>query len=204
MAVAAPLIVCARPGGAYAWAVTAALGARASGRLIAGLRLSGARAVWTALTRPSAATLLHGAAIWVWHAPPLFERTVTSVPLHRFQHVSFLVTGVLVWWALARRRNHGVAALHLFATMLHTSILGALIALAPHVLYRLQTGGAAEWGLTPLEDQQLAGLVMWIPAGAIYAGAALCCFAGWVRRCGAAAPASVLPPSGILVGDAAE
>src|SRR5947207_10173012 len=100
---------------------------------------------------------------------------------------------MLFWSALVRCRNSGVAAAHLFATMLHTSILGALVALAPRVLYRLQTEGAAAWGLTPLQDQQLAGLIMWIPAGGIYAGAALLFFAGWVRQSGVAARGRAAP-----------
>ena len=70
--------------------------------------------------------------------------------------------------------------------MLHTGILGALMTLAPHVLYGAQTAGAARLGLTPLEDQQLAGLVMWIPAGTVYAAAALAFLALWIRRSGAA------------------
>ena len=81
-----------------------------------------------------------------------------NVPLHRFQHVSFLVTAILFWWALIRRSDFGAACGHTFATMTHTGLLGALMALAPHVLYRAQTASAAAWGLTPLEDQQLAGL----------------------------------------------
>ncbi|MDB5520875.1 MAG: hypothetical protein JWQ82_472, partial [Tardiphaga sp.] len=69
-------------------------------------------------------------------------------------------------------------------TMMHTGILGALMALAPRVLYTAQTQAARSWGLTPLEDQQLAGIVMWIPAGTIYAGAALTMAALWVARSG--------------------
>jgi putative membrane protein len=79
-----------------------------------------------------------------------------------------------------------LAAWHLFVTMLHTSILGALMALAPQVLYEAQTATAAAWGLSPLEDQQLAGIIMWVPAGTIYAGAALALLAVWIRRSGAA------------------
>jgi cytochrome c oxidase assembly factor CtaG len=116
--------------------------------------------------------------------PPLFDAAVTNVGLHRLQHVSFLATGLLFWWALLRRRHAGVATAHLFATMLHTSILGAIVALAPHVLYRLQTERAVDWGMTPLQDQQLAGLIMWIPAGLVYAAAALLFFAVWVKRSG--------------------
>ena len=183
MALAAPLIALAQPGWALPWALPAAA-RRVVGSVMQGYWL---RAGWAALTHPGAATILHGVAIWAWHIPVLFEAAVVSLALHRLQHLSFLVTGLLFWCALVRCRNAGVAAAHLFATMLHTSILGALVALAPRVLYRLQTEGAAAWGLTPLQDQQLAGLIMWIPAGGIYAGAALLFFAAWVRQSGAAA-----------------
>jgi putative membrane protein len=181
MAVAAPLLALGRPGAAFAWALPSRLR-----RVIPSmLRGSGLRAVWAGLTCPLTATVIHGVAIWVWHVPPLFDAAVTDVGLHRLQHVSFLATGLLFWWALVRRRDAGVAAAHLFATMLHTSILGAIIALAPHILYRLQTARAGDWGMTPLQDQQLAGLIMWIPAGLVYAGAALLFFAIWVKRSGA-------------------
>ena len=154
------------------------------------LRHSGRRTTWTALTRPLTATVIQGIAIWVWHAPALFDTAVANIMLHRLQHVSFLVTGLLFWRALVRRRNSGAAAAYVSATMLHTSILGAVIALARQILYRLQTERAAEWGITPLHDQQLAGLimwipVMWIPAGFVYAGTALFFFAAWVKRSGA-------------------
>jgi cytochrome c oxidase assembly factor CtaG len=68
--------------------------------------------------------------------------------------------------------------------MLHTSVLGALMALAPRVLYGAQTATSMAWGLTPLEDQQLAGIIMWIPAGTIYAGAALALAMVWIKQTG--------------------
>ncbi|MBV9829355.1 MAG: cytochrome c oxidase assembly protein [Alphaproteobacteria bacterium] len=184
MAVAAPLLVLARPGAALTWALPRPFRLRVA----AGLRRSGLRALWGAATRPGAATVLHGIAIWAWHVPLLFEAARANVALHRLQHISFLLTGLLFWWALVRRRNPGLASAHLFATMLHSSILGALIALAPRVLYPLQTLDAIQWGLMPLQDQQLAGLIMWIPAGAIYAVAALAFFASWIRRAGQGTP----------------
>jgi putative membrane protein len=67
-------------------------------------------------------------------------------------------------------------------TMLHTSILGALLALAPRVFYTAQTIHSEEWGLTPLEDQQLAGIIMWVPAAVVYAGGALVMTALWISR----------------------
>lgn len=182
MAAAAPLLVLGRSGGPFAWALPSKL--RRDLPLL--LRRSGLRTAWAALTRPFAATVVQGVAIWAWHAPVLFDAAVANAMLHRLQHVSFLAAGLLFWRALLRRRNPGIAAAHLFATMLHTSILGAIIALAPQILYRLQTERAAEWDMTPLQDQQLAGLIMWVPAGLVYAGAALLFFAVWVKRSGAA------------------
>jgi putative membrane protein len=64
--------------------------------------------------------------------------------------------------------------------MVHMSLLGALIALSPHLLYRAQTAGAPEFGFTPLEDQQLGGLIMWVPAGTIYASIALAMLVLWI------------------------
>jgi cytochrome c oxidase assembly factor CtaG len=141
-------------------------------------------ATWRWLSQGSHATVLHGVAIWAWHAPVLFDAAVTNVALHRAQHLSFFLTAVLFWWSVLRRSESGAGAWHVFITMLHTSALGALMALAPRVLYGLQTATASAWGLSPLEDQQLAGIIMWIPAGTIYAGAALALLTIWIRQAG--------------------
>lgn len=169
MAVAAPLLVLGRPMAAALWAFPP--GARQRPTRIA--RSRPARAAWSALTLPPVATLLHGLAIWAWHIPPLFDATVTDIGLHRLQHLSFVLTALLFWWALLRRSHPLGAAAHLTVTMIHTGILGALLTFAPRVLYARQTFDAMRWGLMPLEDQQLAGVLMWAPGGLIYAGAAL-------------------------------
>lgn len=178
MAIAAPLLVLARPAGVLLWSLLQGL------RQIIGaaMRHSSVQQVWRGLAHPTTATLLHGAVIWVWHAPSLFDAAVTHEVVHRIQHLSFFLSALLFWWALIRRASAGVAVWHLFVTMSHTGILGALMALAPTVLYQAQTAQASAWGLTPLEDQQLAGLVMWIPAGTIYAGAALGFASVWISR----------------------
>jgi cytochrome c oxidase assembly factor CtaG len=146
------------------------------------MRLPATDAVWGLLSAGRTATILHGMAIWGWHAPLLFDAAVSNLVLHRLQHLSFFLTAVLFWWSVFRRSETGAAAWHVFITMLHTSVLGALMALAPHLLYREQQEAAAAWGLTPLEDQQLAGVIMWVPAGTIYAGAALTLIALWITR----------------------
>lgn len=178
MAISAPLLVLAKPIGTLLWGLPATF-RRAAGQW--SMR-PGTRAAWNWLSAGRNATLVHGFAIWLWHAPVLFDSAVENVFAHRMQHLSFFITALLFWWSVLRRCDYGVASWHLFVTMLHTSVLGALMALAPRVLYRAQTFHLAEWGLTPLQDQQLAGIVMWVPAGTVYAGAALVLIALWIRQ----------------------
>jgi cytochrome c oxidase assembly factor CtaG len=180
MAVAAPLLAIARPVGPLLWSLPRHMRLAIGGAMRHPLTTR----LWTSLSAGRNATLLHGAAIWAWHAPALFDAAVEDAFLHRAQHLSFFLTALLFWWSMFRRSETGGAAWHVFVTMLHTSILGALMALAPHLLYRQQADAAAAWGLTPLEDQQLAGIIMWVPAGTIYAGAALALIALWIRRAG--------------------
>jgi putative membrane protein len=178
MVIAAPLLVLARPAAAFLWA----LPKPARFALATATRRPLMRGIWTFLTTPRNATMIHGLAIWIWHMPILFDSTVSDVLVHRLQHVSFLLTALLFWWALIWRAGYGVAAWHIFVTMVHTSILGALMAVAPRVIYTAQTAHALDLGLTPLEDQQLAGIVMWVPAGTIYAAATLVFVALWISR----------------------
>jgi cytochrome c oxidase assembly factor CtaG len=178
MAVSAPLIVLARPVGLLLWG----LPKRARRGLGAAMRTPLITRSWDWCTGATSATVIHGVAIWGWHLPFLFDAAVTNTAMHRLQHLSFFATAILFWWAVVWKSEHGASAWHLFVTMVHTSILGALMALAPRVLYIAQTQTAGAWGLTPLEDQQLAGMIMWVPAGTIYAAAAMTMMALWIRR----------------------
>jgi putative membrane protein len=180
MAISAPLIVLSRPSAVYMWAFAERTRMRIASVMTARLTRKG----WSIVTGGAVSTTLHGAAIWVWHVPALFDASVENVTIHRLQHVSFFVTAILFWWSVLWVSARGAAAWHLFITMMHTSILGALMALAPHVLYGAQTADAARWGLTPLEDQQLAGMLMWVPAGTVYAGGALAMLALLISRSG--------------------
>jgi putative membrane protein len=180
MAVSAPLIVLARPIGIILWG----LPRPARRGLGSAMRAPLIRRLWDSCTGSTIATVLHGVAIWGWHLPFLFDAAVTNTAMHRLQHFSFFATAILFWWAVVWKSDHGAAAWHLFVTMVHTSILGALMALAPRVLYIAQTQTASAWGLTPLEDQQLAGIIMWVPAGTIYAAAAMTMLTLWIHRSG--------------------
>jgi putative membrane protein len=182
MAVAAPLLVLGRPLVPFVWAWPISW-RRTLGSWAA---VAPVRGAWELLTLPLVAWTLHAAAIWLWHAPPLFEATLRSELIHTLQHLSFLGSGLLFWWALLRGREGRIgrpaAVLYLFTTSLHTSLLGALLTFSSRLWYPLYASGTAPWGLTPLEDQQLAGLIMWVPAGLAYLIATLAISASWLSE----------------------
>jgi putative membrane protein len=184
MAVAAPLLVSACPAAALMWGLPIRF------RRILGIagHANWLRVVWAFATRPISATTIHGIAIWTWHIPMLFEAALERGVLHYAQHASFFGTGLLFWWVLlprpGRQHAYGSAVMHLFVTSLHTGLLGVLLLLSPRLWYPENAVGAALWNLSPLEDQQLAGLVMWVPAGLIYGGAALLLAALWIKASG--------------------
>ena len=124
-------------------------------------------------TDPAFAWGLHALGIWLWHVPLLFEAAVRNPWLHLVQHTSFFVPAAIFWWAVLAPGARPLAAIAaLFTTMLHTGMLGALMTFSRSAWY----AGFA------LEDQQLAGLVMWVPAGLAYPLAALFLVSRWLRR----------------------
>ncbi|HEX2251042.1 MAG TPA: cytochrome c oxidase assembly protein [Gemmatimonadales bacterium] len=180
MAAAAPLLVLSRPLVAFIWAVPPSW-RRSLGRVAAfGL----VRDVWENVTSPHVTWILHALAIWLWHVPALYQLSVTSDTVHTLQHSSFLGTGLLFWWSLLRGREgrigRPIALVYLFITAVHTSILGALLTFSTRVWYPLYDSTTVPWGLTPLEDQQLAGVIMWVPGGLAYLIAALAIAASWL------------------------
>ncbi|MBO0751967.1 MAG: cytochrome c oxidase assembly protein, partial [Bradyrhizobiaceae bacterium] len=144
VAVATPLMACARPIGPLLW------GLPRSGRLrIAwAIRHPVMGRIWAVTSSPLVATAVHGATLWLWHLPAAYDLAVTSPPVHRLQHVSFAVTGLVFWWALLCRGREGQAVPCLFASFMHTGLLGLIITIAGHPLYPQQTALANEFGLT--------------------------------------------------------
>lgn len=109
---------------------------------------------------------------WVWHAPSIYAAALSSDLLYWTMQVSLLGSAVMFWSAIRRApAPAGVAAL--LVSMVQMGLLGGLITFAPSPLYAPHLLTTAAWGLSPLEDQQVAGLVMWVPAAGAYLGAAL-------------------------------
>ena len=139
---------------------------------------------WRLLTGPLMVFLLHGVALWIWHVPALFEAALHDEAIHAVQHVSFLLTAALFWWGMVHgrygRAGYGAAVAYVFLTAIHSTVLGALLTVAPSVWYRSYEGTAAARHLDALADQQLAGLVMWVPSGVIFIVGGLALFAAWL------------------------
>jgi putative membrane protein len=116
----------------------------------------------------------------------LFEAVLRNEWMHTAQHLSFLISALLFWWSLIHGpqgiMGYGAAVLYLFSTSVHSGVLGALITFASSVWYPSYVGLTASWNLTPVEDQQLGGLIMWIPAGLVYLFAGLALMVGWLSE----------------------
>jgi putative membrane protein len=139
------------------------------------------------LTAPGVAFALHVVALWFWHFPLPYQAALASPWVHALEHLSFLGTAALFWWVVAppmgRRRATEPARLLIVAgTLMQSGALGAVLMLARAPWYPAHALGARVWGTTLLADQQLAGLVMWVPASFVYIGAAAWVFMDWMRR----------------------
>ncbi len=146
--------------------------------------------------RPLVAWLPAMVALWVWHLPALFDAALANEDLHIVEHLCFMITATIFWWPilspLAESRMAALpAVLYLFAGMLATSLLGIAITFAPAGLYApyLHPEDALgilgllrdAWGLTPEVDQQLGGLLMWVPGGLAFLAAIFIVMARWYR-----------------------
>ena len=188
MLAAAPLLVLSRPLGVALWAFPPGLrqGLAAGGSALLG-------GAWRLLTAPVVATLLQAAVLWLWHAPRLFDLALAHPGWHVLQHLCFLISALLFWWAVLHGRGShrlGVAVGCLFFTATVSGALGALMAFSNSPWYAgYAASGLDAFGLTPAEDQQLAGVLMWVPGGLVHAGAGLVLLARRLREGGGATDA---------------
>lgn len=179
MSVAAPLLALGAPQLSLLWSVQR--GSRvALGRLV--LRLHWLRV----LSGLPVAFGLHSLALWLWHAPPLYEGALRNGLLHAFEHLVLLGTGFVFWSAafngLARSgRTLGASVLYVFALGAQCTGLGALITLSARPWYSFYAATTVAWGLSALDDQALAGALMWVPAGMLYLGFTLLLLGAWLR-----------------------
>jgi putative membrane protein len=137
---------------------------------------------------PLVAWVLHGLALWIWHIPALYQRAVVHEGVHALQHAMFVGTAVLFWWGVLYgrygRAGYGAAAFFVFLTVVHSGMLGAAVTFATAPLYPDYVATSHAHGVDALEDQQLAGLIMWVPAGIILTLLGIGLFAAWLGEAG--------------------
>jgi cytochrome c oxidase assembly factor CtaG len=181
MLVATLLLAASSAGGVLAWGLP-----RPLRQALGGSWKSPLQSLWRRLTDPITATIVQGAVMWAWHAPPLFDRALDHPGWHIAQHASFFISALLFWWAMlhprGRNQGYGVSAACLFATSLIGGALGALMSFSSSPWYADYAAmGMTGIGLDPVEDQRLAGLIMWIPGGLVHGVAAIILFYKWLK-----------------------
>jgi putative membrane protein len=192
MLVAAPLIVLGRPVVPLLWALPRRV-------RVPALASAWPVRLWRVATAPLVALALHAVIRLAWHVPALFDLALADERIHAVQHVTFFGSAVVFWWALIYgrygRAGYGVGLVFVFVTMLYSGLLGALLSLADHALYA-HAEPTLRWGIDPVEDQQRAGLLMWVPAGVLMIAIGLVIFAAWLgqsaRRIGRSAHPSLV------------
>lgn len=181
MLVSTLLLAASGAGGVIAWGLPRSLRLALGGNWKSPLQR-----LWKWLTEPVTATAIQAVVMWVWHAPPLFDRALGSFGWHIAQHACFFVSSLLFWWAMLHPRErgsgYGVSAACLFATSLIGGALGALMSFSASPWYAQYAAmGMTGIGLDPVDDQRLAGLIMWIPGGLVHASAALALAYKWLK-----------------------
>ena len=181
MVIAAPLIALSSPMVAALWAVPST----ARRAIVDAVRARTVTRAWSALTSPVTVFVLYAVALWVWHMPALYDAALAHEPVHIVQHICFFGTATLFWWGIAHGRygrvGYGAAVVYVFATAVHSGVLGALLTFSAHVWY-VPYESHHHVATSALEDQQLAGLLMWIPAGFTFVAGGLILFAAWLRE----------------------
>jgi cytochrome c oxidase assembly factor CtaG len=176
MFLAPPLILAARPMPFVLWGLPTPARKPLARFLV---RDTVARRGLAIVVNPWVAFLLSTAILWLWHLPAAYNAALATNTVHDLEHISFFVAFVLFWWPLigaplepARLTGNAQRGLYLLAGATQIGILGALITLSDHVLYTHYLTMPRLTGLSALDDQQLAGAIMWFPGPLIFGLAA--------------------------------
>lgn len=183
MALAPPLLLAGLPGAVW----VAALPAPWARTISAPFNSVRGRRAWQLATGATLVTLLQAAVMWGWHLPAAMELALRNDLVHYAMHLCFALAGLLFWASLLRSLREpqlgaGSAVAAIVATMLQMGLLSALLVFASRPMYPWYFDRAPLLGLSALEDQQLAGLIMWVPSALPYLVGGLMLVAAWLAR----------------------
>jgi putative membrane protein len=137
-------------------------------------RLARRAARWA--TRPTRCFAAFNVVLAAWHLPPLYNLAMAHHPVHIVQHLMFIGAAVLLWWPILSplpelpRLSYPLQMLYCFLMSIPMSLVSVYITYADDLLYGAYAGAPRVWGITPMADQQLGGLIMWIPGGLFFFG----------------------------------
>ena len=152
------------------------------------LRNPAVHAVARGLTHPVAAGLLFSFIVAAWHTVPAYDLMMRNHEVHIATHLMFMVVAVLMWWPAMSRMPElpplplGARMLYLFLVSLPMQAVAAIITMADTPFYAWYVSAPRTWGLSPLEDQKLGGLLMWVPGNLWMFGAIAVLFFRWARE----------------------
>jgi putative membrane protein len=126
-----------------------------------------------------ATPIVFAVVFWVWHSPKLYEWALANDLAYWLMQASVLGSATALWRGV-RVAAPPLAVAMLLATMVQMGLLGALLVFMPQAIYAPHALTTEAWGLSPLADQQIAGLIMWAPAAGIYLSAALLILGRWL------------------------
>ena len=141
-----------------------------------------------AVTPPIRCFIIFNVVIALWHLPPLYNTAMEYHPVHIVQHLTFMAASVLMWWPFLSplpelpRLAYPGQMLYCFLMVIPMSIIAIYIAMADHVLYPAYSIAPRLWGITPLSDQQIGGLIMWVPGGLLFYVVMTVVFFKWAGR----------------------
>jgi cytochrome c oxidase assembly factor CtaG len=180
--ISAPLISASHPGATCLWALAPRHRVHVGGWVHTVEKSAFVRLFTSALS----AWLLETIALWVWHIPALYDATLSSDWIHAAQHLSFFLTAVLFWSALygvgRSIMSYGAGTFYVFGAAAQCSALGALLTFSSVLWYPAYATTTTRWGLTPLQDQQLGGVIMWVPSSIVFIIIGLTLFARWISE----------------------
>ena len=152
------------------------------------IRRRGIQPLAKMLTHPVSAFLLFNLVFAAWHFPAFYQAALENQNVHIFEHMCFMVTAVLNWWPvlspskLLPRLSAPVQMVYLFLEGIPCTVLGAIIIFQPTILYPAYASAPALLGLSPMTDQQIAGLIMAMPGGMAYMVAMTVVFFNWQKK----------------------
>ncbi len=154
------------------------------------LRFRAIRAIATRITRPLACFLIFNVVIAGWHVPTLYNAAMESHDIHILEHLMFMAAAVLMWWPLASqlpelpRLAYPGQMLYSFLMIIPMSVIAVYIVMADTILYPYYASAPRIMSLSPMEDQMLGGLIMWVPGGVIFMIIMTVVFFKWAERGG--------------------